>query len=306
MPSDAGTVQPKPSTLVAAGDFYARAALTPNRQPQEKEQAFEQARRAYQQALQGDPKYLPAQIGLARCYVGLNDMDRARAAYEKALEMSPNNPVVWHDLSVVYLRLKNWDTALSCLDKAITGDPENRQYQNTQGWALARAGRTNEALACFTRLHGEAQAHYKLARMLDHTEQKDQALKHIQMALQLNPGNEDARKLMASMTGAPGAAPGQSLENQTPIQQASVNPNLPPQVQPIRTTIYQEHGAMPPANAPRTLDPSVLEPQPTMPPAPVSYQLPPDLIQVPARNSIQPAPPGAEPVHLIPPPPRTR
>src|SRR5947208_4418368 len=53
--------KPQASTCVAFGNFTERAAAEPNRPVSERDRLREQARKAYQQALEIDPENLPAQ-----------------------------------------------------------------------------------------------------------------------------------------------------------------------------------------------------------------------------------------------------
>ncbi len=268
--------------------------MAPDRPQEEREQGFEQARLAYLQALQGDPNYLPAQLGLARCYLGLNDLTRAQSAYERALAMSPNNAVVWHDLSVVYLRQKNWKTALSCLDKAISNDPDNRKYQNTMGWVLARAGREEESFTCFNRLYGPVQAHCNLAKMLHHNHQTESAHRHLQAALQQDPQAEEAVALMAKLNSPEISAPA------TTALKPGNGQDLPPQVEPVQTVIYQQPAAPAPSAPSQPLTPDAGEPRPFPDPEVKPFPLPGASSGQPTANTSEPEAGRIGPVQLLP------
>lgn len=274
------TRQPSPALSVAAGDYFAKSAAAPDRPPQDREQSYEQARLAYLQALKLDPNYLPAQLGLARCHVEIGELDKALAAYQRALEIAPQNGVVWHDMAQAHLRRKDWSTALSCLERAMAIDPANRAFQTTYGWALARSGRQDEALACFTRLSNPAQAHYKLARMLHHMQQTDAARGHLQAALREDPQCEEAKALLAQFN-----APANPV---TPRVVAE-DPSLPPRVEPIRAVIYQQPAAPPAVPAPTSATPKPLDPAVIAP-----------------TTTERTLPPIAEPVLLLPKPPTIR
>src|SRR5947209_2951308 len=81
---------PRPDTCVAAGDFYAHEAATRDNGSAVQEQMRESARKAYQQALQIEPRYLPAYHSLAQLYTAMDDHEHAIATYQKASSYHPN------------------------------------------------------------------------------------------------------------------------------------------------------------------------------------------------------------------------
>src|SRR5262249_11706789 len=135
---------PGPKSGVAAGDFYVKEASWGKRTPAECEQFHDQARRAYQQALDVDPNYQPAYLGLARLYVATGDHERAVATYQKGLAANPKQPVLEFELGVCLGRRREWGPATQHLQAALDLDPENRRYANTLGFCLACAGRYDE------------------------------------------------------------------------------------------------------------------------------------------------------------------
>lgn len=193
---------PKASTCAAFGDFRAKQAATePNVPDTERERYRDQARRAYQQALQIDPSYLPAYTGLARLYTELRDYDRAVATFQKALKAHPKEASLWFDLGMVYSRQKKWDPALENLQAALKLDPENRQYVTTFGYCLARAGRFEESVTVLAGVVGRGEAHYRVARMAHHMNQDDLCKQHLQLALNEKPDLADARRMLAQLEG---------------------------------------------------------------------------------------------------------
>src|SRR5437588_5772602 len=69
--------RPQAATCVAFAEMNAKAADEEGRAPLDQEQLRNQARKAYQQALDIDPKCLDALRGLARLYTALGDHDHA-------------------------------------------------------------------------------------------------------------------------------------------------------------------------------------------------------------------------------------
>ncbi len=191
--------QPKADTCVAAANFYATEAVAPNGTPQRCQELREQARRAYEQAVQLDPKHVPAYQGLGRLYVDMEDTAHAVETYQKGLKVLPKEAALWYELGMVQGRRKEWGPALDSLGKASELQPTNPQYANALGYGLARAGRYDEALACFQRVNGEGRAHYKLARMLQHLGQTDLAHRHLELAVEKDPRLVEAQGLLREM-----------------------------------------------------------------------------------------------------------
>jgi tetratricopeptide (TPR) repeat protein len=193
--------QPKPETCVAAANFYAQEAQAPNCPPLRCQELREQARRAFEQAIQIDPKHVPAYQGLARLYADTEDTAHAVETYQKGLKAVPKEAALWYELGMYQGRRKEWGPALESLARASELQPENHQYANALGYGLARAGRYDEALACFQRVNGEGRAHYKLARMLQHLGQTDLARRHLELALEKDPRLAEAQGLLRELDG---------------------------------------------------------------------------------------------------------
>jgi tetratricopeptide (TPR) repeat protein len=195
---------PKPSTCVGCAEFRVQMATTdPHATAADKQRLYDEARRAYQQAIRIDPNYLPAYEGLGKLYVLINDYPRAVETYHKALKKNEKEPRLWFELGMCYARQKQWEPAIKDLQTAWSLDPENRQYADTLGFCLARAGRYDESLACFRKAVGEAMAHYNLARMLHHMHQDGLSQQQLAQALRVDPDLEPAQEMLAQLQGPP-------------------------------------------------------------------------------------------------------
>lgn len=190
---------PKPATCVALGILNDQEADDPKLAPAQREQLRTRARKAYQRALEIEPTHLPALAALARLYVKVDDHDRAVSAYHRALETHPKEAVLWYELGMYHGRHKEWEAALPGLEKATQLEPENQTYANAYGFGLARAGRYDESLVFFQKTCGDAQAHYNVARMLQHIGQTERSKQHLQLALQAQPDLAAARQLLTEL-----------------------------------------------------------------------------------------------------------
>jgi tetratricopeptide (TPR) repeat protein len=199
----------KPATYIELGNFSMQAATDPRRSTIEREQLHEQARKAYQKALAADPKNLQALAALARYYSAIGDHPRTVAAYKRALQLYPREPMLYHELGMCHARHQEWDLALQNLGHAVELDPENRPMLRSLAYCLARARRYDESYAIFSRLDGDAMAHYNLARMLHHLQEDELSKEHLRLALRVRPDLMPASQLLAE------------LEN--PVQQAGAS-----------------------------------------------------------------------------------
>src|SRR5262249_45252356 len=155
--------------------------------------------------------------GLARLYLAMDDQSHAVDAFEKALKVYPENAALWFELGMAHNRKQRWEPALAGLTKAVEREPENRTYVDMLGYTLGRAGRFQESLECFARVHGEARAHYNLARMLRHLGQPELCRQHLELALRKDEKLEPAQAMLNELQGQavqpvgytePPAAPG--------------------------------------------------------------------------------------------------
>jgi tetratricopeptide (TPR) repeat protein len=308
----------RPEHCVAFGQFEAGEAARPDLTPGQREAMYEIARRAYQEALEIDPKYVPAHLELGRLFITMQDMPRAVAAYQKGLQVAPQNAALWYELGVCHNYRKDWADSVRCLSRACQLDRDNRNYLNTQAVVMARAGRYAESLESFRLANPEAVAHYKLARTLQHLDQPALSRQHLELALKIDPRLEQAQGMYAELAGPPVPQP-QAVASTAPVPmspppaaaaQQAVAPPAPgviqtvnmiqssapvpaaPDVQPA--VVEQPAGE---AQPPGTVRPAVYLPQPGDPPASAAE---PAVLRQPAGTPI-PLPP-MPPLNLQTPP----
>jgi tetratricopeptide (TPR) repeat protein len=190
------------STCVAMGNQQADQAEMEPAGSAAAEGYSERARLAYQQAIQIDPKHIPAYHALARLYLALGDVDQATRTYTEALKLCPKDSSLWFELGwKCYARARNFDRALDALHRACELEPNNRFYAEISGQCLAAAGRYDEAVRVLNKYMGEAKAHYDVARMAEHNHQDGIARQHLQAALNAEPTNPGALEMLARLNG---------------------------------------------------------------------------------------------------------
>jgi tetratricopeptide (TPR) repeat protein len=211
---------PSVDLAVAYAAYSARGAEQPSATPAQQQTMREQARKAYQEALQIDPNCKEAHLGLGRLYVQAKEHDKALEVFQKALKKHPKEAALWYEQGICLCRKKDFKAAAESLHKAHTLQPENREYGTQLGLCLARAGRTDEGVACLSRVLGPAEAHFNVARMLDHLNQPDMARRHLQLALQRKPDHAGAAQMLGQLEGTPPAEQAIiTIQYEAPVQQ---------------------------------------------------------------------------------------
>lgn len=188
--------KPTPALCVAFAQVAERGAEEDQRESADRDCMRSQAIKGYKKALEIDPKNLEAMRGLARVYENSGDHEQAIQTFRKATAKQPKEPCVWHDLGMCHAKHKEWDPALECLRKAADLDRDDHRYAKSLGLCLARAGRYDESFQCLKPVVGEAEAHFYVARMLKHMEQKEACLAHLQAAVQADPQLVKAHQML--------------------------------------------------------------------------------------------------------------
>jgi tetratricopeptide (TPR) repeat protein len=189
----------KPQTWVALGQVYESQSRKDAQGSAEQSLRRDEARKAYQKALEIDPKCVEAHSALANLYLSQDDYDRAIATYQRGLQLIPNSAPLWFEAGVCYCRKKDFPQALQCLSKAHERDPENHDIATTYGLLLARAGRPQDAVTVLARVGNRADANFLVARMLIHLQQSDQGRQYLQAALAERPTHQPSLVLLAQL-----------------------------------------------------------------------------------------------------------
>ena len=112
---------------------------------------WEPAVREYDQALQIDPKCVPALLGKARVRLGQGDAETALAEAQRARQHRPDAPAVSAVLGEVLMALGSADEALAQLEQAFRKDTGNADLCYQYAAALELASRVNEAQRAWNR-----------------------------------------------------------------------------------------------------------------------------------------------------------
>lgn len=163
-------------------------------------------------AARGDSKLGPAEHALAqrRMAAVLDRMGRfaqAETHYQKALKLSPDDPKVWNDAGYSYYLQGRWADAERSLKTASSLDPNNPRVLTNLGLTLAAQGKDSEALAALSKAGGPSVGHANMGYILAAQGKTEQARRHYQSALELQPQLNAARQAIARLDAPPGPRP---------------------------------------------------------------------------------------------------
>jgi tetratricopeptide (TPR) repeat protein len=185
----------------AYGRWMEGKSVQPGLPSREQQALRDETRMWYQRAIEVEPSSKKGYVALGEFYMATEDLDRALETCRKGLKRLPKEPSLWSVQGFCQCRKKDWPAAVESFRKAHELDPENREYGTELGLCLARAGRTEDSVACLTKVQGAAQAHYNVARMLERLNQPEQSRQHLCLALQLKPDLEPAQQMLARLEG---------------------------------------------------------------------------------------------------------
>jgi tetratricopeptide (TPR) repeat protein len=173
--------------------------------------------------------------------MGLGRRQEALASFERALRLNPRFAGALNHRGVLLKDAGRFDEALLSLDQAVGVEPDNETAHYNRGLVLQALERTKEALESYRRavaikpdFHA---AHYNIGVLLCNLlEDLDGALKHLDLVLAREPGNEKAWTGRAVALSAMGRY-GEALES---VDKAlSIDPDHAPGLS-LRATLLLE------------------------------------------------------------------
>jgi Tfp pilus assembly protein PilF len=155
--------------------------------------------RVLEHARQINAKDVNAISQLALVYDGLKRFDDSDKLYEEGLKLDPENALILNNYGYSLAdRGLQLDRALAMARKAIAAQPENSSFLDTIGWCFFRLGRYKEAEQYIRKAvdKGDASAvvHEHLGDVYDKMNDKQHALEHWKIALQLDDNNTALRE----------------------------------------------------------------------------------------------------------------
>jgi DNA-binding winged helix-turn-helix (wHTH) protein/TolB-like protein len=164
---------------------------------------IEQSLTLYKQAVEKDPNFALAYIGMADCYIMLNGHHKmpaaeteanARPAIMKALEI--DNSLAQAHNALAELRYQyefNWSDAEAEFKKAIGLNPNVAWIRQAYGWYLMSAAKFDEARAEMELAHeldpSSLTINVGRGRLLYYSRQYDEAIRHFQSLISVEPND---------------------------------------------------------------------------------------------------------------------
>ena len=113
------------------------------------QQLFEKALKAFQQAVEDDPKLAIAHLNEGIAYLNLQRVDEARTALEAALKQDPKNPYAWYNLGLLAKNSGDSQAAIDAFKRVTEVDPNDADTWYFLGTAHVQAKDFPPAIQAF-------------------------------------------------------------------------------------------------------------------------------------------------------------
>lgn len=138
------------------------------------------------------------------------DTDQIEKLLLKAIKTDPQNAIVYHDLGKLYTKKKDYLKAIEVYSKAAELNPDSADTFFYLGFTYAAIKNYVNAEKMFLRVSELEPAYldkaiFNLALVQHKQGKKEQCLKNLKKALEVNPANQRARKYLEQFTALSGA-----------------------------------------------------------------------------------------------------
>lgn len=151
----------------------------------------DQAKICYQRAMSNDEKHYNAFWGLGNIYMNEEKYDLAIQYFKRAVSINNRSPVLYTYLGITYFKKHQPHEALRMFEQAETLDPHNPLTQYQRATVLVSLKQFGNALELLDdlkkRLPKEAPVHLLIGKINYKLGNKDRALHHFNIAMDLNP-----------------------------------------------------------------------------------------------------------------------
>jgi len=158
----------------------------------------------WSRAVEGAPMSIVAHNNLGRAYVETGNDDRAVEEFRKAIEIRSDYPHAHYNLGSVLMRRGELTEAEQHFRESAASLP-SAQTLSDWGNCLLRQERAEEAIekyaAALEVRPNFPNAHFNMALALHHLRRLDEARERYQRAVELDPGNAEARRRLAELVG---------------------------------------------------------------------------------------------------------
>jgi tetratricopeptide (TPR) repeat protein len=159
---------------------------------------FETAKKCYQRALSADDRHYNAWWGLGNIYLKQEKYDQSIAYFKRALQINSQSSVLMTYLGMAHNNNKQVTQALACFEKAEKMDPHNPLNKYQKANVLMVLNKLHEALKVLENLSinvpREAPIHIMIGKINKKLGDKDKALSHFNIAMDLDPKDSNMVK----------------------------------------------------------------------------------------------------------------
>ena len=147
------------------------------------QQLFEKGLKAFQKAVELDPKLAIARLNEGIAFLNLQKVDEAKAALENALRQDPQNPNAWYNLGLLAKNTGDAQAAIDAFKRVTEIDPNDADTWYFLGTAYVQAKQFSPAIDAFQHalklnpLH--ASAEFGLSRAYQQSADVDHAREHL-------------------------------------------------------------------------------------------------------------------------------
>ena len=172
---------------------------------------LEEARDLYRRAVAAAPDYARAHVNLGIALEALGDMEGAAASHRAALAVDASNPYANYNLAKLRFAAGAPAEANELVSRALESRPDFREALVLRGCLLSMHGHAQDSLAPFERAlaqQADFGTLFHYAQALRALDRQPAAAAALLRALELEPGNVDARAALADVLAAQGDTAG--------------------------------------------------------------------------------------------------
>jgi Flp pilus assembly protein TadD len=139
---------------------------------------------------------------MAAAFDRMGKFSQAEVHYQQAMKLAPHDARNWNDLGYSYYLQNRWPDAERTLKTADAMKPNDSRTLTNLGLTLAAQGKEADALTALSRANGPAVGHANLGFILAAMGKTDEARRHYETALSIQPNLEAARVAIAKLGAA--------------------------------------------------------------------------------------------------------
>jgi tetratricopeptide (TPR) repeat protein len=155
------------------------------------QERYQEAEACYHQAIALAPKIALFHLNLGVVYERLDEPEKAVAAYQEALDLNPRLAAAYHNLGLLHSREGRWAEAIFYLERVLDIEPTSAAAHNSLGLIYLDLELFSQAAFEFERAMqlepASAEILNNLALTCLHAEQFDRAISFLERALQIAP-----------------------------------------------------------------------------------------------------------------------